>query len=106
MLVYCIKRKQNDMKSLFPLLILIISFDVSSAYRPTVQHWSQGYGGALMMGEMYPFIISDESSASSPNSDEFQQPLVVKGIQVEKVIDGDTVYGLLGGKTVSPSNKP
>ena len=99
MLVYCIKRKQNDMKSLFPLLILIISFDVSSAYRPTVEHWSQGYGGALMMGEMYPFIISDESSASSLNSDEFQQPLVVKGIQVEKVIDGDTVYGLLGGKT-------
>ena len=52
-----------------------------------------------MMGEMYPFIISDESSASSPNFDEFQQPLVVKGIQVEKIIDGDTVYGLLEGKT-------
>lgn len=99
MLVLCIKRNLNDMKSLLPLLILIISFDVSSAYRPTVQHWSQGYGGALMMGEMYPFIISDESSASSPNSDQFQQPLVIKGLQVEKVIDGDTVYGLLGGKT-------
>ena len=99
MLVLYIKRKQNEMKSLLPLLILIISFDVSSAYRPTVQHWSQGYGGALMMGEMYPFIISDESSASSPNSDQFQQPLVIKGLQVEKVIDGDTVYGLLGDKT-------
>ena len=91
----CIKRNLNDMKSLLPLLILIISFDISSAYRPTVQHWSQGYGGALMMGEMYPFIISDESSASSLSSDQFQQPLVIKGLQVEKVIDGDTVYGLL-----------
>ena len=87
------------MKSLLPLLILIISFDVSSAYRPTVQHWSQGYGGALMMGEMYPFIISDESYASSYSPDQFQQPLVIKGLQVEKVIDGDTVYGLLGDKT-------
>ncbi len=99
MLVLYIKRKQNDMKSLLPLLILIISFDVSSAYRPTVEHWSQGYGGAFTLDEMFPVFISNESYASSSNPDPFQQPLVIKGLQVEKVIDGDTVYGLLGDKT-------
>ena len=83
------------MKSLLPLLILIISFQVSSAYRPTVEHWSQGYGGALIIGEMYPFVISDESYSSSSNPDQLHQPLVIKGLQLEKVIDGDTVYGLL-----------
>tara|TARA_B100000686_G_scaffold337851_1_gene409562 strand:- start:22077 stop:22673 length:597 start_codon:yes stop_codon:yes gene_type:complete len=86
------------MKSLLPLLILIISFDASSAYRPTVEHWSQGYGGALMMGEMFP-VFNDESYTSSSSPDQFQQPLVIKGLQVEKVVDGDTVYGLLGEKT-------
>ena len=87
------------MKSLLPLLILIISFDVSSAYRPTVEHWSQGYSGALVLDEMFPVFISNESNASGSNPDQFQQPLVIKRLQVEKVIDGDTVYGLLGGKT-------
>ena len=87
------------MKSLLPLLILIISFDVSSAYRPTVEHWSQGYGGAFALDEMFPVFISDKSYASSSNPEQFLQPLVIKGLQVEKVIDGDTVYGLLGGKT-------
>ena len=87
------------MKSLLPLLILIISFDVSSAYRPTVEHWSQGYGGAFALDEMFPVFISYESYASSSNPDQFQQPLVIKGLQVEKVIDGDTVYGILEDKT-------
>ena len=87
------------MKSLLPLLILIISFDVSSAYRPTEEHWRQGYGGALVLDEMFPVFISNESYTSSSNPGQFQQPLVIKGLQVEKVIDGDTVYGLLGGKT-------
>ena len=99
MLVYLTKRNQNDMKRLLPLLILIISFDVSSAYRPTVEHWKQGYGGALVLDEIFPVFISDESYASSYSPDQFQQPLVIKGLQVEKVIDGDTVYGLLGDKT-------
>ena len=94
-----IKRKRNAMKSLLPLLILIISFDVGSAYRPTVEHWSQGYSGALVLDEMFPVFISNESNASGSNPDQFQQPLVIKGLQVEKVIDGDTVYGLLGDKT-------
>ena len=79
------------MKSLLPLLILIISFDISSAYRPTEKHWSQGYGGAFVLDEMFPVFISDESGTSSSNPDQFQQPLVIKGLQVEKVIDGDTV---------------
>ena len=99
MLVYLTKRNQNDMKSLLPLFILIISFDVSSAYRPTVEHWSQGYSGALVLDDMFPVFISNESNASGSNPDQFQQPLVIKGLQVEKVIDGDTVYGLLGDKT-------
>ena len=94
-----IKRKQNDMKSLLPLLILIISFDVSSAYRPTEEHWRQGYGGALVLDEMFPVFISNESYTSSSSPGQFPQPLVIKGLQVEKVIDGDTVYGLLGDKT-------
>ncbi len=87
------------MKSLLPLLILIISFDVSSAYRPTEEHWRQGYGGALVLDEMFPVFISNESYTSSSNPGQFPQPLVIKGLQVEKVIDGDTVYGLLGDKT-------
>ena len=99
MLVLYIKRKQNDMKNLLQLLIIIISFDVSSAYRPTVEHWSQGYSGALVLDEMFPVFISNESYTSSSNPGQIPQPLVIKGLKVEKVIDGDTVYGLLGDKT-------
>ncbi len=87
------------MKILSLPLIILFSFDISSAYRPTVEHWSQGYGGALMMGEMFPVAISDESYVSNSNSGQFQKPLVINGLKVEKVVDGDTVYGLLGEKT-------
>ena len=72
-----IKRKRNAMKSLLPLLILIISFDISSAYRPTVEHWSQGYSGALVLDEMFPVFISNESNASGSNPDQLIQRLVI-----------------------------
>ena len=83
------------MKSFLAPLFLVISFDVSSAF----DVWEEAYFEPLIAGEIIPSFDKNELYIASSEPAQIQQSRVIKGLKVEKIIDGDTVYGLLDGKT-------
>ena len=73
------------MKNFLAPLILIISFDASSAF----DRWEEANFKPLMAGEILPGFDKNELYIASSEPAQIQQSRVIKGLKVEKIIDGD-----------------
>ena len=83
------------MKNLLVPFFLLISFSVRSDFYT----WKEAYSEDPKAEEISPIFNKNEVYFTSSNNSHSKKSTVIKGLKVEKIIDGDTVYGLLEGKT-------
>ena len=70
------------MKNFLAPLILIISFDASSAF----DRWEEAYFKPLTAGEILSSFDKNELYFASSEPAQIQQSRVIKGLKVEKII--------------------